>query len=120
MSSAWRRLDRRPNREAEERRSDTVRLALQTALIGQVTAAVRLISVEHDSSVVRVIVFFDSELPEDDREEFADEMASCVGLRLGDPPDGPVVVCHFVRCDEPQRVPVRGEIVFARKGVRTF
>ncbi len=104
----------------EDCRSDSVRLALQTALIGQITSAMRLVSVEHEATIVRVIVFFDSELPEDDRAEFADEMASCVGLKLGDPPGGPQVVCHFVRCDEPQRIPVRGEIVFARKGVRTF
>lgn len=118
--SPWKRLTRRDRRlDDEDRRSETVRLALQTALIGQVTSAMRLVSVEHDAAVVRVIVFYDRELPEDDREEFADEMASCVGLRLGDPPDGPNVVCHFVRCDEPQQVPVRGEIVFARKGVRT-
>lgn len=119
--STWKRLTRRKeSSRREERRSDTVRLALQTALVGQVTPSMRLACVEHDETSVRVIVFYDRELAQDDREETADEMASCVGLKLGDPPLGPVVVCHFVRCDEPQQVPVRGEIVFARKGVRAF
>lgn len=97
---------------------DRVRLAMQKALVGQVTGAMRLVSVEHDPAAVRVVVYFDRSIGEEDREEFAEEVASCVGLELGDPPGGPAVQCHFVRCDEPQRVPVRGEVVFARKGVR--
>lgn len=119
--SRWKRLTRQQrSRERDEQRADAVRLALQTALIGQVTETMRLVSVEHDATVVRVIVFYGRELSEGDRDEFAEEMASCVGLKLGDPPVGPNVVCHFVRCDEPQQVPVRGEVVFARKGVRAF
>jgi hypothetical protein len=121
MNSGWNRLTRREQpTDNEQRRSDAVRLALQTALVGQVTSSMRLVCVEFDETSVRVIVFYDRELPPDDREEFAEEIASCVGLKLGDPPLGPVVACHFVRCDEPQHVPVRGEIVFARKGVRAF
>jgi hypothetical protein len=118
--TAWNRLTRRQRATRHQDRADAIRLALQTALIGQVTDTMRLVSVEHDAAVVRVIVFYDRELPEDDREEFAAEMASCIGLKLGDPPAGPNVVCHFVRSDEPQQVPARGEIVFARKGVRAF
>jgi hypothetical protein len=99
---------------------DRVRLALQKALVGQVTPEMRLVSVESDSETVRVVVYFDRNLDEADREEFAAEVAACLGLDLGDPPAGPVAQCHFVRCDEPQVVPVRGEIVFSRKGVRAF
>ena len=119
--SAWKRLTRRRRpANSEERRADTVRLALQTALIGQVTETMRLVSVERDATLLRVIVFYGGELSQGDRDDFAAEMVSCVGLKLGDPPDGPSVVCHFVRCDEPQQVPVRGEVVFARKGVKAF
>ena len=102
--------------EAYRRR---VRLALQTALIGQITPAIRLISVESDAAVVRVVVYYDQALSDDDRGDLAAETVSCLGLELGDPPAGPAGECHFLRCDDPQRVPVRGEIVFARKGVQT-
>jgi len=98
---------------------DRLRLALQKALVGQVTPEMRLVSIEPSDALVRVVVYYDRSLPDDDRAEFADEVASVVGLDLGDPPAGPEVACHFLRCDDPQRVPVRGEIVFARKGVRT-
>ena len=94
-----------------------LRLALQKALVGQVTAEMRLVSTEGAPETVRVLVYYDRLLPEEDRAEFAEEAVSCVGLEFGDPPVGPAVRCHFVRCDEPQRVPVRGAIVFARKGV---
>lgn len=96
-----------------------VRLALQRALVGQITPAMRLLSVEADGEAVRVVVYFDRELPQADREEFDADVTDGLGLELGDPPVGPGVTCHFLRCDEPLRVPVRGEVVFARKGVRT-
>lgn len=99
---------------------DQLRLALQTALIGQITSTMRLISAERDDAGVRVIVFFERTLEGDDQLEFEAEVASCVGLRLGDPPAGPPVRCFFIRCDEPQRIPVRGEIIFSRKGVSAF
>ncbi|MGC1274374.1 MAG: hypothetical protein WBC44_11760 [Planctomycetaceae bacterium] len=98
---------------------DRVRLALQTALIGQITAAIRLISVELGAATIRVVVYFHLSLSDDDQSDLSDEVASCLGLELGDPPAGPAAECHFLRCDEPQRVPVRGEVVFARKGVLT-
>lgn len=99
---------------------DRLRLALQKALVGQITPEMRLVSVEPSDALVRVVVYYDHNLPDDDRAEFADEVASVVGLDLGDPPAGPEVACHFLRCDDPQRVPVRGEIIFARKGVGTI
>jgi hypothetical protein len=100
--------------------SDRARLAMQAALVGQITPTMRLISVEPDAASVRVVVFFDGTLPDEDRAEFEEEVASCVGLKLGDPPLGPSVACYYVRCDAPQRVPVRGEVVFSRKGVLVF
>lgn len=112
------RYEETARREAMAYR-ERVRLALQTALIGQITAAIRLVSVEIGAATIRVVVFFDLSLSDDDQSELADEVASCLGLALGDPPAGPAVECHFLRCDEPQRVPVRGEVVFARKGVST-
>jgi hypothetical protein len=120
MSLFWTTVRRRAaDRRAGRAFHDRVRIALQKALVGQVTGEMRLVSVEAGRELVRVVVYFDRLLSEEDREEFAAEVAGCVGLELGDPPAGPVVECHFVRCDEPQRVPVRGEIVFARKGVGT-
>ncbi|MBA3315464.1 MAG: hypothetical protein M3552_09750 [Planctomycetota bacterium] len=119
--SVWHAIyGRRDKASQVEGLSDDLRLALQTALIGQITPAMRLISVEQDEAAVRVVVFFDKALADEDRTEFEDEVASCVGLKVGDPPAGPAVACFFVRCDEPQRVPVRGEIVFSRKGVSAF
>ena len=96
-----------------------MRLALQAALIGQITPEMRLISVEVEPAAIRVVIYFDRVLPDDDRDAAAEEISSCVGLELGDPPAGPVVACHFLRCDDPQRVPVRGLVVFARKGTLT-
>lgn len=93
---------------------------MQKALVGQVTSEMRLVSAEIEPGVIRVVVYFDRVLAEEDRAEFVEEAACCVGLDVGVPPGGPTVQCHFVRCDEPQRVPVRGTVVFARKGVRTM
>lgn len=93
---------------------------MQKALIGQITPTMRLVSVEEDSKNVRVIVYFDEHLDEDDRVEFAVEISDCLGHDLGDPPAGPTVKSYFIRCDEPQLVPVRGEVVFSRKGVRAY
>ena len=118
---SWRKSISRPQRAPSDSAfRDRVRVALQKALIGQITPAMRLVSVEAVESRLAVIVFFDRDLSHDDRDDFVDEVASCVGVELGDPPRGPAVACHFVRCDEPQRVPVRGEVVFARKGVLTY
>ena len=97
-----------------------VRLAIQKALVGQITPAMRLVSVECGEDSIRVVVYFDRALSTSDREEFCSEITDSLGLELGDPPAGPAVDCFFLRCDEPQRVPVRGEIVFARKGVAVY
>ena len=103
-----------------ERFRDRAKVALQKALVGQITREMRLVSVEIERARLRVIVYFERSLGEEDRREFAEEAVSCAGLELGDPPAGPEVECHFVRCDEPQRVPVRGVVVFARKGVEVW
>lgn len=114
----WRQKD--PVQPLRAGHSDCLRVALQKALLGQITPTMRLISVEAEDDLIRVIVFFDQRLDDHDRDDFEEELASCLGASLGDPPLGPSVVSHFIRCDEPQLIPVRGEIIFSRKGVRAF
>jgi hypothetical protein len=45
-----------------------VLLSVQSALLGAITPKIRAVSVEYDAKSIRIEVFFDGEISEDDRE----------------------------------------------------
>jgi hypothetical protein len=109
-----------PGAHGDDARLREVLLAVQRALVGEISPAMRAIAVEVGHAQVWLYVFHDGDA---DDEEIDDFDAAVVAQLERDAPglaaaDGvePEVGFSYVRVDEPAPLPVHGHLVFARKG----
>jgi hypothetical protein len=106
-------------RDDGERRRDVL-LAVQRALVGEISPGMRAVAVEIGPAQVWLYVFHDGEADEDEIDDFD---AAVVAQLESDAPelatsDGvePEIGFSYVRVDEPAPLPVHGHLVYARKG----
>jgi hypothetical protein len=93
-------------------------MSVQRALLGEITPEMRAIEVEWSPERIMLRVFTEGEAGERLREDFDASAVTQVIADFAIPAEGgPHVAFEFVRCDAPERIPVRGTLVFARAGV---
>ena len=95
-----------------------VLLSVQRALVGEIIPEMRAVDVESSQARIVIRVFTEGDASESVREDFDAGMVTQVVADFPYPgQEDPTVAFEFVRCDSPNRVPVRG-ICFAQAGVR--
>ena len=95
-----------------------VLLSVQRALMGEVTPEMRVVEVELSTSRILIRIFTEGEASEALRADCDAGLATQVVADFPYPERGdPQVALEFVRCDQPQSIPVRGQIIFALAGV---
>ncbi|HZF10084.1 MAG TPA: hypothetical protein VFE33_14940 [Thermoanaerobaculia bacterium] len=110
--------------KTERRQADVdlraqVLLSVQRALLGCITADMRLISVEWSPFRIHLHVYVDGVdgiTREGAYEDFAAVAVRQIVADFPEPyPVGPQVSCTFHRCDAPQKPDFDGEVVYARR-----
>lgn len=86
-------------------------MALQRALLGQVSPQLRGVSVDQDGQRIHLKFFFNGPVSEEDRVA-ASEVETEL---LGDLPRDKRLDTEIVRLDAPQRLPDSGQWVFRRR-----
>lgn len=82
-------------------RRNTVLMALQQALLGEVVSHLRAVTVEYDDQSVHFCAYFDGDVSEDDRESL-----SCVETEvMAALPSSNAVTHEAIRLDAPAPIP---------------
>ncbi|MEP6999149.1 MAG: hypothetical protein ABI969_01640 [bacterium] len=96
----------------------SVKLSVVRALLGEITPAMRAVTVELNAELVTIRVYHDG-VASDELWADLDAASTAVHADLPERPDHPVSVqLSLLRCDEPHPIPTLGEAVFSRKGVQ--
>jgi len=92
-------------------RKNAVLVALQQALLGEISDKLRAVTVSYDEESIHFVCYFDGEIQEDDWESM-----SCVETELlAQFPDTHQITRELVRCDCPVPIPKDRIFVFWRK-----
>ena len=92
-------------------REQRILLAFQVALLGEVSAKLRRVSVILDNESIHFDCYFDGEIDDDDRESM-----SCVESEvMSFFPDTQEITHKVIRCDAPEPVPKSGRSVYCRR-----
>ncbi|QDT14916.1 GNAT family N-acetyltransferase [Alienimonas californiensis] len=95
-----------------------LRLGLQVALNGWIGDETRLVTAAWTRETVSIIVYTHGEIAAELAEDLREEVAQCLVPTLDPQYSGtPVVNVAFVRLDDPQPIPVKGIVIFSRRGV---
>lgn len=100
--------------QASSQRRSEVLLSLQRALLGEVSAQLRAVTVTFDEKSVTARAYFDGEIDDEDREG----MSSVETQILADFPDDHSMRIECHRLDAPAPIVDDGVWVFARREAR--
>lgn len=90
-------------------------LSVQRALVGEVWPSIRAISVDISTTRVSIYAYWDGPIDADQLEEFDGGAITQVVADFPYPEHGdPSIRLRPMRCDAPQPIPVRGQLVYAR------
>lgn len=93
----------------------SVLLSVHRALLGEITPEMRKIEVEISRQLIVIRVFTDGAASEQVKDDFGGSVVTQIHADFPPPNrDNPRVELEFVRIDAPERIPVRGHLVFAR------
>ena len=88
-----------------------VLLSIQSALLGEISASLRVITISWDEKNVKFVSVFDGPISDEDKESM-----SCVETELiADLPEDNNIAYQMIRIDAPQRVVAEGVWVYARR-----
>lgn len=97
-----------------------VLLAVQRALVGEISPGMRAIAVEIDPAQVWLYVYHNGPAEEAEIDDFDEAVMAQLEADVTElsPLEGPEpeVGFNYVRVDEPEPVPAYGHLVYARKG----
>lgn len=94
-----------------ETRKAEVLLALQQALLGEVPANLRVVTVVYDESSIHFDAYFDGEITDDAREAMSRVETEVMALF----PETHTVSHTTIRCDYPQPIPKDRTWVYCRQ-----
>ena len=83
----------------------SVLLSVNRALIGSITPTMRRISVEFDRKIIKVLVYHDGLMADEEKDDFdADVITQIIADYPYPEKDDPSVELEFIRCDYPKNI----------------
>lgn len=92
-------------------RKNVVMIALQLALLGEVSSKLRAVTARYDDQSIHFDCYFDGEIDEEDTES----MSIVETELLAQFPESHCITHRVIRHDYPQRIPYDGVCVYARR-----